>query len=312
MNAPRFKSWNVLLYGTVFVLSFGVFVYLTFPYGVLKEAVTAQIAKASGLVIRVEEFGPAIPFGFKAKKIRISGVARGPSLNLDRVEVSISLLKLFIGRLGLGIEVTVPGNGRLNIDATFGLLRLFESNPLPSFVSITVKKFDISGLVAFATAYFASAPGTNPMVAPMLTKIGMKGALNGQVDFDLDLSNLPQSSGALNLTFADAALTFDDPALNLGEQKFEKAALKAALKGGSFDLDKTSGLQSQGMVLDLNGAIKLRPEFSKSLLDISINLKLDNVLKEQFGFILDMAGGTGGAVKLQVNGTLEHPNVATM
>ena len=312
MNEQAKRSWNTLIYTVLFCFSFVFFVYLTFPYGVLKEALTAQIGKAAGISIRIEEFGPSLPLGFKAKKVRISEGSGGPTLQFDRIDVSISVLRLMVGRLGLSADITVPGGGRLSATAVFSMLKFFDQTFIPKTIHLQANKFGIADLVAFMTSHLAQSPGTNPMVAPMLTKIGMKGTLNGEVNFDLDTGNLPQSTGDVNLTFADAALMVDDPSLNLAEQKFDKAAIKAAIKGGVFDLSDTSGFHTQGLILDMAGTVKLRPEMGKSLLDININLKLDNELKQQFGFILDMAGGVGGAVKLQVKGTLDQPSMATI
>lgn len=65
--------------------------------------------------------------------------------------------------------------------------------------------------------------------------------------------------------------------------------------------------------MDFDGTITLKKLLSSSSLDINISVKLLEELKDQFGFMVDSGlGGTGGAFKAQVRGTLSHPNFVTL
>ena len=43
----------------LFFVSFLVFLFLTFPYEVLKETVAAEVSKATGYLVRIGDLGPS-------------------------------------------------------------------------------------------------------------------------------------------------------------------------------------------------------------------------------------------------------------
>jgi hypothetical protein len=45
---------------------------------------------------------------------------------------------------------------------------------------------------------------------------------------------------------------------------------------------------------------------------MNINLKMEQGLRDQMGFILDMVGGKEGQAQFKINGTLANPSPVTM
>ncbi len=313
MNEKMQKLIRPLGYAALFLVSLLFFIYLTFPYSVLKEALTAKIAKETGLDIRIEELEPALPLGFEAKNVKVAAVAGGPAMQIQTAQVKISLLNLLIARLGINVDLESKNGGSLYVGARLGLFGLiFDQNFIPRKVMIEADRFAIGSIVSFLLSKAATSPTANPMFTGILTQIGLDGNLQGEVDLDIDTNNFAQSSGFVNLQLKDARLRIDDPSLNLADQNFKKALVKADLSNGALKINKNSGFHTQELVVDLGGDMNLKPQLDKSTMDVEVSLKLDEGLKEQFGFVLDMAGGSGGAVKYQVKGTLGAPNVVTM
>lgn len=311
------ERWRKLLgpigYTSLFFLSFFFFVYLTFPYTILKEAVTARVARETGLDIRIDEFGPVLPVGFEARKVSIGSMAGGPTIQVQNAEVRLSLLNLLIGRIGVSVDLETKGGGTLDLYGRIGLMQLLlDKNFMPSRVELEAESFPIGPIVGFMLAKQANSPDTNPMISGLLTQIGLDGNLAGAVDLDIDPSNLADSNGKIDLQLKDSKLTISDPSLNLADQTFKKAIIKANVGGGTFKIADASGFHTQEMLIDLGGQVGLKNQLERSVMDLQMSLKLEEGLKDQFGFVLDMAGGSGGAVKFEVKGTVGNPNVVTM
>lgn len=304
---------NVWAYVALFIVSFIFFVYLTFPYAILKESVLSEINRTTSFRIRVERMEPSLPLGLEAEGITISSDTGGTPLTFKSAEVQLGILNLLIGRLAATVVVETQTGGELEASGRVSLFRLISGKGVvPSHVGLEANKFEIDNIVAFFLSSQANSPTANPLVAGMLTKVGFKGKLGGMVDFDINPDNPSESSGKLNLELESGVLTVDDPNLNLGEQKFKKAKILANIEKGKLVLDKSSGFHTQNFFLDLAGDVQMKPELTNSTLNLAFNIRLEEALKENFGLILDMAGGTGGAMSYKLRGTLASPSGSTM
>ena len=61
------RTLQFSLMSLLFGFSFTLFLYLTFPYEVLKEAVAAQISKATGYNVQIGDMSVALPLGIKGE-----------------------------------------------------------------------------------------------------------------------------------------------------------------------------------------------------------------------------------------------------
>jgi hypothetical protein len=190
---------------------------------------------------------------------------------------------------------------------------IFDRNPTPSRIELNSMNFEIGGLADFALSTLSDDPTINPLVAPLLGQVKIKGALDGTVNIALDVNDLVQSQGSVDLNLRGGSLVIDDPGLNIAEQKFEKFLVRAKMDRGNLLIDKMSGLESQGMNLALDGKIELKPVISTSLLNLNLSLKLAEGLKDNFGFIVDAAmGGQNGEAKMQILGSFAQPRTVTL
>lgn len=301
------KKASKLLYVLLFLFSFVFFLYLTFPYSILKEAVVAEIAKNTGMNVKIEEFGPDLPLGFEAEKVTVTN-SDGSSVSLDTIEVSISTLSLLIGSLSVDIELVSEQGGTFIAEASWSLFKMIlDNNMIPASIDLEAEKFAIGPLASFGLKTYAKE--ANDLIKGTLNKIKIDGNLQGTVVADLAVDDPLASTGSVDLKLLNSSLDMNDPSLDLAKQIFKKANVKADLKGGKLILDKQSGFHSQELLVDLDGSAQLKNPIPTSLLNIGIDVELLGSLKENFAFLLGMmGGGSEGSVNYQLSGSFGRPN----
>ena len=307
------KVLNALVYVLLFFASFALFLFITFPYEVLKESLSAEISQATGFTVRIGEMAASLPLGVTAKKIVIESPDGAASMTLSSLSADVSILRLFLGRVHAGAEVKA-GSGMMETGLDFGIMDLVRGIAVPRHIAFDAKAFPIDEAVKFGLSMAASSPTANPMVAPLLSAIGVSGGLNAKVDLDLDNKNPADSSGSLDLNLTKAVLKLSNPSLGLTDQEFKKAQIKAKVEKGLVVFDNSSGFISEELELTTEGKITLKAVPTASLLDLKIAFKLDKGLKEKFGFVIDAIVGNAqsdGKLTMQVRGPMEQPTVQT-
>lgn len=311
MNLFASKPLKFLSLGVLFVFSFLFFLYFTFPYGVLKEALRSQITSATGYDIRMKSLSPKLLIGLTADEVEIRAPGSDVPLKFKKLKVGVSVLNLLIGRLGIDVTVSEPSGGDLAVGIKLSLFGLAAGDFTPRVITLSAEKFSFDGIAKFALSAKANATDANPMVAPLLKKIGMVGELNASVDFAIDASDPSRSRGSADIRLVKAILKLNDPALSLPDQQFSKAQIKATLENGVLNVDQTSGLTAQELDLSFKGKINVKANLMASLMDMTLGVKLDKGLKDSFGFLVDAFTGStsNGEVSLQLRGPLASPNV---
>ena len=153
---------------------------------------------------------------------------------------------------------------------------------------------------------------SQPMVADLVSKFNVQGYLSGKMFIRLNSANVSRSEGSVNLQLKKATLLIDQ-SLGMADQQFEKALVKASFKSGKLTVDKRSGFHTQELKIDLNGSVGIKKKLHASSLNLSLNVKLEKGLKEQYGYVIDnMLGGNGGLLKYQIKGTVSKPNFVTL
>jgi hypothetical protein len=297
----------------LFLLSFLLFLFLTFPYEVLKEQIAAEISQASGFNVRIGKLGPDLPLGLEAGDVKVTSANGLSSMQVKTLSVEIGILSVLLGKLHVDLGATA-GAGSLDAGLDFPLLGLLSGEALPSRITLESTAFPLDPFIDFGLSAIANAPGGNPMVAPLLGAIGVSAQLNAKASFDLDSKNPTQSKGELEIQLAKAVLKLSHPSLGLPDQDLKKALIKAKVDNGTFVLDKSSGIVSDELQLSPEGKITLKPQASASQLDMKIVFKLDRGLKEKFGFLIDAVSGNAtsdGQLTMQVRGPLAGPAVTT-
>lgn len=317
VSAERAETLKkALMIGGLVALFFGsflLFLFVTFPYEVLKESIAAELSQATGYTIRIGGMSANIPLGMTAEDVRVEAPTGGPAMTLKTLSADVSVLQFLIGKVATDVELEA-GNGSIELDIDFSIFDLIAQNVMPSHFGFEARAFPLDEAAAFGLGAATNAPGANPMVAPLLSAIGVSGELNGNADFKLDSKAPTQSTGHAEITINKAVLKLDHPSLGLPNQVFQKALLKAKVEGGDVVLDKNSGFVAEELEVTPNGKVKLAANPLASQLDLKVLVRLNKGLKERFGFIIDAVTGnpsSDGQVTMQVRGPMENPSTTT-
>lgn len=297
----------------LFLFSFVLFLFLTFPYEVLKESLAAELSQSTNLVIRIGDMSSNFPLGMTAEKVKIESPNGSASMSFKSLSVDVSVLKFLLGKVAVEVSAT-EGQGELEVDADFSIFDLIAGNPMPRHFSFHANKFPLDDLVGFALNTASSSPTANPMVAPLLSAIGVSALLNGKADFSLDAKNPTQSTGEAEISLSNAILKLSHPSLGLPDQEFKRAVIKAKVEAGSVVVEKNSGFVSDELELLTEGKVTLKQQPTASLLDVKVVFRLNKGLKEKFGFLIDAMTGSAtseGQLTMQVRGPMEAPAVTT-
>lgn len=308
------KTWiKVIGLIALFLASFVMFVFMTFPYEVLKESLAAELSQNTGYTIRIGQLSSNFPLGLHAEDIKIDSPQSTSPLTFSSMDVDLSLLSLFALKLGADVTVT-SGTGEMELGAGLGIFDIASGVTVPKRLTFKSKNFPLDQLASFGISVAANAPDANPMVAPLLGAIGFSGNLNGNMDFKLDGKNPALSTGSAELSLSKATLKLSHPSLGLPDQALTKGLIKAKVEGGSVIIDKSSGFVSNELELLTDGKIVLKQELLASLVDMKIIFKLEKTMKEKFGFIIDAVTGNStneGQLTMQVRGPVSQPAVTT-
>jgi type II secretion system protein N len=307
------RTLQIFLLLMLGVASFVLFLFLTFPYEVLKETIAVELSQATGFDIRIGEMSATLPLGIEAKDVKVTAPQSGASVSLSGLNASVNPFMLLLGKLKATTELEA-GGGNMVVALDFGLLDLIRGDAVPRHVTFDSKAFPLDQLATFGLTVASNAPGANPMVAPLLGAIGLSAQLNAKMDFALDTKNPTQSTGSAEISLGKAILKLSHPSLGLPDQAFKKATIKAKVEQGNFVLDKDSGFISDELELKTDGKITLKPVPTASVLDLKIVVKLNAGLKEKFGFLIDaftQNAASEGQLTMQVRGPMEQPAVTS-
>lgn len=298
---------KAVAYTILFILSFLFFVYTTFPYTIAKEALVNKISKATSLQISVRDLGPILPLGFSLGNVEVKVAGEEKGIEIEKLDVAMTLWKLLLLQLAVDIEMEDKNGGVFDLSGAMGIIDLIGGSFFPKAIELKAEQFDIGPFATFGLGKGKEAMRHQAMVADLIEKFGVSGLLTGNVDLALDASNIANSKGEVHLNLKKGVLKID-PSLGMADQAFEKALVKAQLKSGRLTIDGRSGIKSQGLLLDIGGGINLRQNPMQSLLNMTMTVKLDRGLKDQFGFVIDSAlGGRNGTLNYKISGALGQP-----
>jgi hypothetical protein len=296
----------------LFVGSFLFFLYLSFPYGVLKEAIASQVQLSTGMTLRMESFGPTFPLGFSADGVEIYK-GQSARLKVKSMTVNLSIWQLFLARLGVNIDIEDLKGGDIDLSIGFGVVDLISGNGgLPSVVSMNAKSFEIDSLMAFLIQTAVDSGVGGPMAGPLLGKLGLRGKLTGNLDLRLNGKVPAQSSGEVKIHLKDSVLVLSDPSLNFPDQAFKMAQITANMASGSINIDPSTRFTTADLDMGVEGKVALRAQMANSDLSLKAFVKLQGLLGEQYGVLVDAISNgmsKNGSLNLQIAGTVGAPQI---
>lgn len=295
-------------YTAFFVISFLLFLVMTFDYSVLKETITSSISKSTGYHVSVGSLSPSFPIGFQASDVKVDKPGLS-ALKIERVSVNLSVLSLVTAKVGVLVRLVDKKNNYVDLDFYIPIFRLFSGNMIPSELAFEAKSFPLDDGVQFFMSSLANDPSTNPLLSPILSEVKFRGALDGKAEFDLDASDPSQSSGNMDIKLIGATLILSAPSLGLPDQKFNKALVKGSLEKGRLTIDNSAGFRSEELGLNMSGNVFLKQSLPLSTMNMRLVLNLSGALKDYLGIMLSAlgAGADSDEVTIQLNGSLTSP-----
>ena len=309
MEEQEKKNFGKSVYISLAIVSFFFFFFVSFPWGILKEAIVAQVRGVSPIGVQISELGPSFPVGFQADGIKLTSADGSKQAELKHIEINVSILSLLIGNLGLSVEAEDMQGGELSLDTGLSISKLMSGQAIPNDVDLNSKNFSLGPLVSLGLNVYSDH--ANELIKGLIKQIDLRGKLNGIAKLSINSSTPTQSKGEVKLNIKDMILAINDPNLDIAPQKFKKAIVSAKMKSGSFSVNKVSGFHSGELVVDLSGILKFSKPINRSNLNFNIDLKLMGGLQENFGFLLSMGGGSDSNAKYRITGTLGRPDFQT-
>lgn len=285
--------------------SFLFFFYFSFPFEVLKEAIAVRASQATGMSIEIGNMRPSFPIGLSIDKLSIANPS-GNSIKFAKVDAKVSLLRFFLGKLGVNLLLEDEKSGYLEVFTSFNLFSLIQGNvSAPSAFVMEAKKFKIDDIFNFVLKDKAQSPDTSVLIKPLFEAFKVEGKLDANVDFSIDSIEPVNSEGEGQLAFSEMVLLITDSNMTIPNQAFDKALVKANLKDGQLRFDQSSGIVSKDIEITIGGQITQRPEVK---LDLIIGIQLRDALKNQFGWALDAAANkpTDGKLDIHIGGPLNQ------
>jgi type II secretion system protein N len=315
---PKVRKKNVLKkwlrYSALAASSFVFFLYLTFPYGVLKEVivdrVTQEIQK-SGLPIRlsIETLDPYWITGIQLKNLTINNVTMDSvNLKLSRVRLYVNPFALLIGRVSVSLNLN-QGDGSASVKLSIPITTLMNGHPSPRSANIELKNFAVDPFFTHALAIVAGSkdPGML-LIAPLVSKTSIGGKLTGQVSFaNPNPEHFGDATGNFEVSVGDGFLHINDQTLKIRKQSFKTASLDLKFEGNALVVGKGTRFAAEDIEFALDGKFIL-PDLSRQATQAELNFELTmrDKIQESLGFIvpnmLRCPALTEGVLKASLSG----------
>ncbi len=284
------KAFHVVISILLGILLFILFLYIGFPYEVLKRRIIGELEVKTPFLYEIEEVRPYPLSGLTFKNVDIYalvGSERAKVLDVERFRVTISLLPLLWRKISLRLWGKVLGGtveGGIYERGGQGELTLLESDVKLQQVHILR---DVVG-------------------------VEMAGILNGKTMFTLGEGGISRQSGTAEFVITEAMLN-RLPLPGIAPLRVGRIQGSIELKRGNVIIKRLAftGGDLNGEVL---GNIFLNPHFYQSRLDLRITIKPSAEFDPRYQAILsllDRQGRTEGFYAFSLRGTLLQPRLVT-
>lgn len=294
---PKIFKW--LGYAGLFIFSFLLFLYWTFPYNVLKERLVSSAEQQLGSVydVRVSDLSPNFFTGAVLKGVKVikyDGDSQSTVWEAAKVKIRAGLFGLIFGKPSVSFTVK-GGDGDISgdyrpTDEGFGL-------------SLDLSDFDIA---AFG---FLTSGGTAKLSS----------AINGTVDLNMNKRQMIQSSGKAELELNDIVMKAGDikmgegGAMAIPEVVFSKgkgSILKFDLSRGAVKI-KEFKLADGDIKIDLTGDIFMSSLFKNYRINLKGTFSVSQKLEQAIPilFMIEKQKQPDGSYPITITGRIEQPSV---
>lgn len=313
---------RVVGYPLCFVTFFVLFLYWTFPYDRLKEAIIAAAeapprsrtgrAPAQSIQLAIDELGPTFFPGLRAKRVTVTFLPQRAgdeptTMELDEAVVHVSLLGLLSSHANLDFDLEVAGGGTIEGEAS-----VYFGAATPQ--GLRSLEAELAGV---------RLGQLGPVVAAVGLPLG--GTVDGTLKLDVPDGNVRQAEGevrlvASGLTIGNGRAQYRIPqfgGVTIEQIRAGRLNLGVDIRRGVATLQNVAS-HSAEMDLQMDGRVSLRPNLNESAMALGIRFRLTDVYRnksEQAGRILSVmdmvpdfrrARRPDGMISLRCTGTFER------
>lgn len=288
---------RVIGYPLFFLFFFLVFLYATFPWDRLREAIVAAAeaprmspagrATPSNMELSIGSLSPTFFPGVEARDVRVTllpqrSTERPVSMSIDKLRLHISLFALLAQRASLSFSMLGMGG---SVEGSASIALGTPATPR------------ISPLRAFEVTLDSVRLG---QVAPLVSMVGLPlgGNLSGTITVNIPDGDVAQTGGSMRLTtdrltVGDGRAQFQIPhfgGVTIEQIRAGRLEANADIRRGVVQFTRV-GAHSEEFDLQIDGRINLRPNFADSALNLGLRFRLTDVYRaksEQAGRIMSV------------------------
>ena len=333
------KFVKYLLLTAVFLFSFVLFAYISFPKKILRDRIVheisnLQVLKTRGVLVSINSVDTIFPIGLRFKGIKLSQpgaylyqkssseVPRPVTMRFRQLDVSLNLFSLFLGNLNSEVTLQDGRSGDLAVEVGISILDLIASNPVPNLLRFDAKNFNLdqyADVAVYLAAQMLKADSKRSgdyklkIVADLLEKSGFKGNLNSASRLTFDSSNLRNSSGKIDIRITKGVVALGFKGVRT--QVFKKADVVATLSSGNLTLSPKTLIESNELVVKLSGRLSQKKILSRSQLNFKAVLNVletsveegEVSLRNSMDMVANMVNMRDGTINFELGGTIGNP-----
>lgn len=293
-NKGMHPATRIALYVLLGLCSFLLFLYLTFPYGVIKEVAVSKINEqfqSQGLPLRLSigSMSPSWLTGVKLKNVQLTNAADAKAnLKLDEVTARFNAIPLLWGTIRVTAALE-QGSGSLDTAIELPLIDTIRGYAAPKYARVTLNRFALDPLFNHGLAVVrGSKDPAMVLILPLVAKTSAGGAVSGKVLFqNPDVTNFVRAKGTFDLNISKAFLHIDDSTLKIPRQEFEAAKIDMKFENNALVFGDQTQLKAQNIGVGLNGRVAL-PETPEAVANADLNmaLSMSGEIEKNLGFIV--------------------------
>lgn len=293
------KLFKYIGYFVLFVFSYFIFLYWTFPYGILKERLVGAVEQQLGgdYDVRIGELSPSFFTGVVLKQVKVlkhEGSEVKTVWEAQKVKVRASLFSLIFGKTSVTFSVKTRSS------SVSGSFKATEDGF--NFTS-DLSNFDLGDL-----GMFSGGGGTK-----------LSSAIDGSIKLNINKRQVIQSSGSADFSLDDIRSSAGELKLSEGmdltlpELAFSKGSgstLKFDISKGAVHI-KELKLADGDLKLDVSGDIFMSSTFKNYRMNLkglfSVTPKLEQAVP--FLFMVEKQKQADGTYPLTITGRIGQPSI---
>jgi type II secretion system protein N len=295
LDKVRTLAWwrRCLGYVLLGIVSFIIFLYLTFPYAVVKEGLVGAVSDAMqqmGISARLN-IGVLRPDWFTGVALEnvtlVNSRDTTAQVRFGVIKARLNVLPLLLGRISVSAYVTQSG-GTLDANFVLPIGGLIAGRPSLREGDLRFTNFQIDSFIGQALSIVKSS--TNPGMAtiiPLISVTSAGGFLSGKIVVSAsDFADTDTVKGRIDLNTKQMFLHINDNVLQIPRQEFSVARIDATLDKGAVVFGNGTSFVAPDVDLTLGGRVGSSGRQGPVEANITLKLAMRRRIQENIGNIV--------------------------